>query len=140
MCAAPVQVVHHAQTVHLITEHFEAQCDSLHSSSSGEPHLIVLEGNVRLISKTSGKPMRLEAPRVIINTRDGTVTVEGTSTMQTLYPTGMAPICVPSPIPTIPPAVVPIQPSPSSYYQPVYPTAPMPAIAPNAYGPSGSGR
>lgn len=67
-----------AQKVHLVTEHFEAHCESLHCVN-GEPHRIVLEGDVRLTSKKCGHTVNIEAPCVVVNMKDGTFAVESGS-------------------------------------------------------------
>jgi hypothetical protein len=65
----------HASSVHLMTEYFEAHCNALRSVGS-DPHHLLLEGDVRLTCKKSGHHVHIEAPRVIINMKDGTFTVE----------------------------------------------------------------
>jgi hypothetical protein len=75
--AMSMPVAHHNQKVHLVTERFEAHCDSLRCA--GDAHRLVLEGNVRLCCKHSGQCVNIEAPCVIVNMKDGTFTVESRS-------------------------------------------------------------
>jgi hypothetical protein len=86
--AAAIQVAHNAQKVHLMTEHFEAHCDAIHCQD-GDASRLVLEGNVRLTCKTKGHATRIEAARVVINTRDGTFSVGSVqNTAPVAVPTG----------------------------------------------------
>jgi hypothetical protein len=71
-----------SQKVHLATEHFEAHCNALHCVN-GDPHRVVLEGDVRLSCKKGGQSVHIEAPRVIVNMRDGTFVVESLKSMTT---------------------------------------------------------
>jgi hypothetical protein len=64
-----------ANSVHLMTEHFEAHCNSLRCVP-GDPHRIMLEGSVRLTCKKCGQNVQIEAPCVVVNMKDGTFTVE----------------------------------------------------------------
>jgi hypothetical protein len=90
-----------AHKVHLVTEHFEAHCNSMHCVGS-DPHRLLLEGEVLLTCKKSGHFVRIEAPCVAINMKDGTFSVESQPAPQPLpavphnvhgmYPTPSAPI------------------------------------------------
>jgi hypothetical protein len=70
--------------VHLATEHFEAHCNALHCVN-GDPHRVVLEGDVRLSCKKCGQSVHIEAPRVIVNMKDGTFVVESLKSAATSY-------------------------------------------------------
>src|SRR5205085_240725 len=64
-----------ADTVHLMTEQFEAHCNAMRCLP-GQPHRIRLEGGVRLTWKNGGHPVHIETACVVINTRDSTFAVE----------------------------------------------------------------
>ena len=70
-----------AKPAHLVTPDLEAHCQKiLHRDG-----LIILEGNVLLLYKKDVQPLRIEANRVIINTREGTVIVDpNTSVLPTV--------------------------------------------------------
>jgi hypothetical protein len=70
-----VSAPHGTQKVHLASELFEAHCNALRCVE-GEPHRLILEGDVRLVCKKSGHPVCIEAPCVTINMKDGTFTVQ----------------------------------------------------------------
>ncbi len=80
--APGVVVSHNAQKVHLVTEHFEAHCDAVHCVE-GQPHRVVLEGDVLLTCKKGAQAMRIEAPCVVIDMRDGSFRVQAPTGMTT---------------------------------------------------------
>jgi hypothetical protein len=61
-----------ARQAHLVTPELEAHCERMVHSGD----VIVLEGDVRLVSRKHGKLVRIEAHRVIVNTASSTYTVE----------------------------------------------------------------
>ena len=61
-----------AQHAHLVTPDLEAHCERM--IHKGE--MIMLEGEVRLVSRKNGQHIRIEAHRVLLNMNDGTFTVE----------------------------------------------------------------
>ncbi len=71
-------VAPNAHKVHLVTDHFEAHCESLHCVN-GDPHRVVLQGDVRLTCKKCGQAVRIEAPCVVVNMKDGTFAVQSGS-------------------------------------------------------------
>jgi hypothetical protein len=68
-----VQVVHHHVTpAHFVTPDLDVRCDRMQQTGD----IIVLEGNVLLLSKKHAQPMRIEAERVILNMSNGSFTVD----------------------------------------------------------------
>lgn len=68
----------------LVTPDFEAHCERM--TQRGD--MIILEGNVMLLSKKHAQPMRVEACRVVVNMRDGSFTVESDVRPVQRMPTG----------------------------------------------------
>jgi hypothetical protein len=64
-----VAPTHHA---HLVTADLEAHCERMIHKGD----MILLEGEVRLVSRKHGQSIRIEAHRVLLNVKDGTFTVE----------------------------------------------------------------
>lgn len=69
---APSRNVAQAQHAHLVTPDLEAHCERMIHKGD----MIMLEGEVRLVSRKNGQPVRIEAHRVLLNMKDGTYTVE----------------------------------------------------------------
>jgi hypothetical protein len=121
-------VAHNVQKVHLVTEHFEAHCDSLRCLD-GDHHRLVLEGDVRMTCKKSGQTVRIEAACIIVNMKDGTFSVtsqavQGPQVMKHVEPTHWG---------TYPPATsYPVTPSPQGWQ--VAPTYPAPPQSPPSVG------
>lgn len=67
--AAHAPQTHHA---HLVTPDLEAHSERM--THKGD--MILLEGDVRLVSRKNGQPIRIEAHRVMLNVNDGTFVVE----------------------------------------------------------------
>jgi hypothetical protein len=150
----PVPVAPVAQKVHMVTDHFEAHCDTV-SCVGGDPHRLMLQGDVHLTCKKSGHTVRVEAPRVVINLKDGTFHVDGCTSIapapaaqgvmryQPMPPavtwtTGLNLECVPVPIDA---GFVPVMPTRSGWQrmpepcQPPCPSIPQAAPVPQrVYG------
>jgi len=67
---------------HLVTPDLEADCERM----THQGDVIVLEGNVRLVSKKNGSVIRIEAPRVVLNMKTGGFNVE--SNVRPVSPSG----------------------------------------------------
>jgi hypothetical protein len=127
---AMAPVVHNAQKVHLVTEHFEAHCDSLRCVN-GNVHCVILEGDVRLSCKKCGQAVRIEAPRVVVNVKDGTFTV---TAQQGAVAPPVAPLnvqMVPLTVPWLAPNANAVYSCPTPQLAPATWTMPLPA--PHAY-------
>jgi len=135
---------------------FEAHCNALRCVE-GEPHRLVLEGDVRLVCKKSGHPVCIEAPCVTINMKDGTFSVMSlTSAATCTVPAAsvqrmeMGPMSVVLPISAMPaapyhapqsfpamPMSAPTPSKPQGWQQVPYRVAPPTVPAPPQFGPSG---
>lgn len=82
-------VAHNAQSVHLVTPHFDAHCERLRCAGSSDR--LILEGNVCLTCNRDGRTMRIHAQRLLVNVREGTFAVEseGNQTLRTDRTTGV---------------------------------------------------
>lgn len=91
-------------SVHLVTPQFEAHCEKLSTTGSGEN--VILEGDVTLTCKRNGQTLRIQGQRVTVKLADGSFTVEGTGAvnMPAVNLPPMPPVYVPAPI------------QPTSYY------------------------
>jgi hypothetical protein len=55
-----------------VTPDLEAHCQRIVHKDG----MVILEGNVLMICKKHAQPLRIEAPRVVLNMKDGSFTVE----------------------------------------------------------------
>ncbi len=99
--------VQQTKPAHLVTPELEAHCQRIiHKDGT-----IILEGNVLLLCKKHAQPIRIEAPRVIVNMKDGSFVVDsGTPTVTTNSIGVLRPSVTPTPMPMI----IPVMPSPES--------------------------
>jgi hypothetical protein len=61
-----------AMPAHLVTPDLEAHCQRI----THRDGLVILEGNVMLLCKKHAQPIRIEAPRVVVNMKDGSFSVD----------------------------------------------------------------
>lgn len=150
-----VFVTHSTQKVHLASELFDAHCNALRCVD-GEPHRLILEGDVRLVCKKSGHPVCIEAPCVTVNMKDGTFSVlslttaapcplPASSVQRTegprieIPPSNTVPAASYMPQYRVPmPMAAPVPTMPQGWQQVPYrvvpPSMPMPISDPNSWG------
>jgi hypothetical protein len=68
-----VQITQTARHVQLSSPNYSAQCERIRGGAHGE---LILEGNVRLISRRHGQSMTINAQRVLLNVKDDQFVVE----------------------------------------------------------------
>jgi hypothetical protein len=73
-CKDDCKIVAKDGVVHITTSKFEAFCSTVTCTSNHDR--VVLEGNVRLVSKKGSETTRIEAPRVVVDLNQGTFTIE----------------------------------------------------------------
>lgn len=92
---------------HLVTPDLEAHCQRI----THRDGLVILEGNVVLLCKKHAQPIRIEAPRVVVNMKDGSFTVDSQTAPTSATSFGvMRTTNVVMPAPTMPAQAIPVSP------------------------------
>lgn len=87
-----VQITQSGRHVQLSSPNYSAQCDRIRGGANGE---LILEGNVRLISRRHGQTMTINAQRVLLNVQHDQFVVEQADGMEqsrvNIAPVGCSP-------------------------------------------------
>jgi hypothetical protein len=71
--SSQVRITQTGSHVHLTSPHYDAQCERIRGGAGGQ---MILEGNVRLMSRRHGQTMTIHAQRVMLNIKEDQFVVE----------------------------------------------------------------